>query len=165
MRSVPLVIAVFTVAGILPECGTQSEATFEPVSIPQVTPEARTPAPTVIPPSPTPAVSLPEAVAITFRLTVNGEAPADAAFALRIDTPGVVGSTTYLCSDDVGYPACATGESYEVAAAFAPGTRVAYVFSLESEMISFIDQQQFWSGEVTVGNAERVISATWDEYY
>jgi hypothetical protein len=161
---VPLAIAVLTVAGILPECGMQSEATFEQVSIPQATPEARTPAPTVIPPSPTPAASLSEAVTITFRLTLNGEAPADAAFALRVDTPGVVGSTTYLCSREVGYPVCATGESYEVAPAFASGTRVAYVFSVQSEMISFIDQVEFWSGELTVGTTERLILATWDYY-
>ena len=165
MRSVPLAIAVLTVAGILPECGTQSEATFEPVSFPQFTPDPRTPAPTVIPPSPTAQVSLPASATITFQLTLNSEVPADAAFALRIDTPGVVGSTTYLCSGEVGYPACTTGESYEVAPTFAPGTRVAYVFLLESDVIGFTEQLQFWSGEVTARNVERVISATWDNYY
>jgi hypothetical protein len=147
MRSVLLAIAVLGLVG----CAGQIEkSTFEVVG---------THLAGSIAPWPTPEVSPPGSVTLTFRLTLTGPVPADAAFALQTGIVGSGGAANYLCSYYGGYPVCTAAETYEEAHDFAPGTQVSYRFWRELDPNGATEEIE--ASEVTVGPIDQVISVTY----
>jgi len=147
MRSVVLAIAVLGLVGCAGQIVTN---TFEVVG---------TELASSIAPSPTPELSSPGSVTVTFRLTVTGPAPDDAAFALQTGIVGEGGGANYLCSYYGGYPICAAGETYEEAHDFAPGTKVSYRFWRELDADGATEEIE--ASELTVGPIDQVISVSY----
>ena len=104
-------------------------------------------------------MSLPALVIVTFRLTLAGPVPADAAFALQSGIVGGEGGANYLCSYYGGWPVCESGGTYEEAHLFAPGTRVSYRFWRELDVNG--TSEEIEAAEFTVGGADQVISVTY----
>ena len=109
---------------------------------------------------PTAEVSIPESVTVTFRLTLTGPVPADAAFALQSGVVGGEGGAVYLCSYYGGWPVCESGGIYGEAYAFPPGTQVGYRFWRELDVNGASEEIE--AGELTVGLAEQVVSVSYD---
>jgi hypothetical protein len=147
MRSVLLAIAALGLAGC---AGQQVTSTFEVVG---------THLPTSIAPVPTSELSPPTSVTLTFRLTLTGPVPDDAAFALQTGIVGESGGANYLCSYYGGYPVCAAGEPYEEAHDFAPGTQVSYRFWRELDADGATEEIE--ASEVTVDPIDQVISVSY----
>jgi hypothetical protein len=147
MRSVVLAFAVLGLVGCAGQIVTN---TFEVVG---------TELASSIAPSPTPELSSSGSVTVTFRLTVTGPVPDDAAFALQTGIVGEGGGANYLCSYYGGYPICAAGETYEEAHDFAPGTKVSYRFWRELDADGATEEIE--ASELTVGPIDQVISVSY----
>jgi hypothetical protein len=104
-------------------------------------------------------VSTPETVTVTFRLLLTGPVPEDAAFALESGIVGDGGGAIYLCSYYGGWPVCASGETYDEAYGFAPGTRVRYRFWRELDVNG--TSEEIEAGELTVGLIDQVIPVSY----
>jgi hypothetical protein len=153
MRSVLLAIVVLGLVGCNGQIVT---STFEAVG-------TELASATSIAPSPSPELSSPGSVTVTFRLTLTGPVPDDAAFALQtvIVGAGIVGNggANYLCSYYGGYPVCAAGETFEESHDFAPGTQVSYRFWRELDVDGATEEIE--ASEVTVGSTDQVISVSY----
>ena len=107
------------------------------------------------------AVSVPEFVQVTFRLTLTGTMPPDAAFALETGQVGQEGGAIYLCSYYGGWPVCDSNQgTYEQTISFAPGEQVHYRFWRELDLNG--GTEEIKAGDITVGVTDSVVSASYD---
>jgi hypothetical protein len=102
---------------------------------------------------------LPESVTVTFRLSIRGQPPADAAFAIESGAEGG-GGAVYLCSYYGGWPVCAAEGVYRERLAFPPGTEVRYRFWRELDLNGTTEELKH--GELTVGVTNQVVSQVYD---
>jgi hypothetical protein len=149
MRSILLAAAVL---GLVACNGQIVTSTFEAVG-------TELASATSIAPSPSPELSAPGSVTVTFRLTLTGPVPDDAAFALQTGIVGDGGGANYLCSYYGGYPLCAAGDTYEESHDFAPGTQVSYRFWRELDADGATEEIE--TGEITVGSTDQEISVSY----
>lgn len=159
MRAVALALLLLT--GCASPASVEPTAAARPTPRPAASATARpTPGATVIPPSATPGVSTPGSVTVTFRLTLTGAVPNDAAFAWEIHIVGYEGGANYFCQDYVGWPVCESGGTYEEALSVPPGTRLSYWFRRQLDVTGASEEIE--AGELTVGMTEQVVSVTYD---
>jgi hypothetical protein len=147
MRSVLLAVAVL---GLVACNGQIVTSTFEAVG---------TELASSVAPSSTAELSAPGSVTVTFRLTLTGPVPDDAAFALQTGIVGDGGGANYLCSYYGGYPVCAAGEIFEESHDFAPGTQVSYRFWRELDANGATEEIE--ASEITVGASDQEISVSY----
>jgi hypothetical protein len=104
---------------------------------------------------------MPGSVTVTFRLTLTGPVPADAAFAVGDGIVGLEQHAVYLCVYYGGTaPPCASGGSYDDAWSVPPGTRLSYFFWRELGVNG--GQEDMERGEFTVGATGQVVSVTYN---
>jgi hypothetical protein len=105
-------------------------------------------------------VSTPGSVTVTFRLTLTGQVPPDAAFALQDGIVDGAQHAIYLCSYYGGYPICESGGTYDDVWSGPPGTRLSYRFWRELNASGTGEAME--AGVLTVGLTGQVVSVTYD---
>ena len=101
----------------------------------------------------------PGSVNVTFRITLTGTVPSNAAFAIQSGAVGMEGGAIYLCSYYGGWPVCKTGASYEEVLTFLPGTRVQYRFWRELNVNG--SNEEIKTAEITVSSTDMVVAVTY----
>jgi hypothetical protein len=102
----------------------------------------------------------PRLVSVTFRLTLTGTVPADAAFAIESGEIGKEGGAVYLCSYYGGWPLCEIGKAFDEVVSFPADAVVHYRIWRELDVTGTSVEVE--SGELAVGTTDQVVPVTYD---
>lgn len=97
----------------------------------------------------------PSPVSVTFRLTLTGGVPGDAAFAVQDGYAQGGQHAVYLCSYYGGYPTCESSGAYDDVGEFRWGAQLSYRFWRELDANGATEE--IGSGELTAGTTDQVV--------